>query len=210
MDRLRFEPAEAASADAAARLIYDTDPRLFDCFFENDYSRFLLFCTNQWREQQSLYSFSNATAAVVGEKLAGLELGYDRKGRDRAIPNMAKRTKDLLTPEAFSHYAKIGGYVRYLTPPIPNNAYYVMFLATAPEERGKGIGGKLLENAFDRARGQGYDACHLDVASDNRAVRFYQSLGMEILSESRVIPLEKMGVKSHFRMIKKLRNLKSS
>ncbi len=198
-------PAGPEHAQAASRLIYSTDPRLWDCLFENDFDRFLRFFTTMWKEEESLYSHSNATVAVAGGRLAGLEVGYDRDRQDRMIPNMVKRTPEILTPGEFRHYLEIVGYIRYLTPPIPNHAYYVLFLATDPSDQGKGIGKRLLTCAFDRARERGYDACHLDVAGDNPAVGFYRRLGMEILSESRVLPLEERGVKSHFRMVKRLR-----
>ena len=50
----------------------------------------------------------------------------------------------------------------------------------------------------------GYRVCQLDVVSDSPAVRFYGRMGMEILSESRVLPLEKHGIASHYRMVKNL------
>jgi len=56
---------------------------------------------------------------------------------------------------------------------------------------------QLLGAAFDRARRNGHRVCHLDVASDNPAVGFYELMGMEILSESRVLPLQKHGIASN-------------
>jgi hypothetical protein len=40
--------------------------------------------------------------------------------------------------------------------------------------------------------------------SDNPAVRFYGRMGMEILSESRVLLLQQYGIASHYRMVKNL------
>jgi hypothetical protein len=53
-------------------------------------------------------------------------------------------------------------------------------------------------------RSQGKRVCELDVAIDSRAVAFYKRLGMEIISEVRVLPLERHGVAPHYRMVKKL------
>jgi len=79
-----------------------------------------------------------------------------------------------------------------------------MHLASARDARGRGVGAQLHGAVFDRARRNGYRVCQLDVASDNPAVRFYERMGMEILSESRVRPLQKHGVANHYRIIKTL------
>ncbi len=204
-DGITLSPARADQAEDAARLVYETDPHLWDCFFPGDFGLFLAFLARQWREERSLYSHTNAVAAIAGGRLVGLELGYDRERLDRISADTVRLAREILSPGAFRRYAEIGGYTRYLMPPVPNRAYYVLFLATDPGVRRKGIGETLLTGAFERARGQGQEACHLDVAGDNPAVRFYQRLGMEILSESRVLPLEERGVPSHFRMTRRLR-----
>jgi len=103
-----------------------------------------------------------------------------------------------------AHLREAVTYVRFLVPTVPNHAYYVMHLAAGRDARGCGVGAQLLGAAFDRARRNGYRACQLDVASDNPAVGFYERMGMEILSESRVLALQKHGVASHYRMIKEL------
>jgi len=203
-EEITLRPAEAGQADEAARLVYETDPRLWDCFFEGDARRFLAFFARQWREEESMYGHSNATVALRKGKVVGLEAGYDRDTQDRVIPGTVRLAREILTPGAFRRYAEIGGHVRYLLPPIPKDAYYVLFLATDPDSRGQGIGARLLVHAFERALQRGCRACHLDVASDTPAVGFYRRLGMEILSESRVLPLEEQGVASHFRMVRRL------
>jgi hypothetical protein len=61
-----------------------------------------------------------------------------------------------------------------------------------------------------RSRGReatGFRVCQVDVASDNPAVRFYERKGMEILSDSRVLSLQKHGIASHYRMVKELYHL---
>jgi ribosomal protein S18 acetylase RimI-like enzyme len=102
------------------------------------------------------------------------------------------------------HLRKAMSYVPFLVPPFPADAYYILHLASAPFVRGRGVGARLLKAAFERARRDGLRICQLDVASDNPAVRFYERMGMEILSESRVVPLQEHGIASHYRMVKNL------
>jgi ribosomal protein S18 acetylase RimI-like enzyme len=115
-----------------------------------------------------------------------------------------RHTAQILTREQMAHLREAISYVQYLVPPVPNDAYYVLHLASAPVARGRGVGARLLAAAFDRARHNGYRVCQLDVVSDNPAVRFYGRMGMEILSESRVLLLQQHGVASHYRMVKNL------
>jgi ribosomal protein S18 acetylase RimI-like enzyme len=204
-DRIIFQPALPGRGEDAARLIIDTDPHLWDCFFQKDHSLALRFLATQWNEERGLFSHSHAMAAMAGDRLAGIVAGFDGKEMEEALPHTAKAAGAVLAPQEFNHFIEILGYVRFLSPAIPEEAYYVLFLAARPEMRGAGLGGRLLTNAFDRAREKGYDACHLDVTCENPAVRFYEHMGMQILSETRVLPLEACGVGSHYRMVRKLR-----
>lgn len=137
--------------------------------------------------------------------LLGIELGYDAKTQADVARDTGRHASQMLTPEQFAHLREAVSYVHYLVPPVPGDAYYVLHLASAADARGRGVGARLLAAAFERARGNGYRICQLDVASDNVAVRFYQRMGMEILSESRVLPLQQHGIASHYRMVKDLR-----
>ena len=52
-----------------------------------------------------------------------------------------------------------------------------------PEFRGFGIGTKLMHKLFDELRENGYKQTSLSVNKENPAVRFYQRLGYEVLSD---------------------------
>ncbi len=58
-------------------------------------------------------------------------------------------------------------------------------LRAAGPLRGHGVGARLLENAILRARETGQRSLQLDVLADNPAVRFYESMGLRVLSETR-------------------------
>jgi len=106
-----------------------------------------------------------------------------------------------------AHLREAVSYVRFLVPPVPDDAYYVLHTwRPARDARGRGVGAQLLAAAFDRARRNGYRVCQRDVVSDNPAVSFYGRMGMETLSESRVLPLQEHGIASHYRMVRDLRS----
>ena len=199
-----LEPATREQADAVAPLLYDTDPHLFGHFFGGDQELALHYFAAQWRQERSLFSYGYGTVAAARGALVGIELGYDGKTQADVTRDTGRYAAQILTPEQMVHLREAVSYVPFLVPPVPNHVYYVMHLASARNARGRGVGAQLLEAAFDRARRNSYRVCQLDVASDNPAVRFYERMGMDILSESRVLPLQRHGVTSHYRMVKEL------
>ena len=203
-EEIVLEPATRGQALAAAPLMYDTDPHLFGYFFGGDQELALRYFAAQWRQERSLFSFRYCTVAVARRTLLGIELGYDAKTQADVFQDTGRHAAQILTPEQMAHLRAAVSYIPFLVPPVPADAYYVLHLASAPSVRGRGVGARLLMAAFDRARRNGYRVCQLDVTSDNPAVRFYERMGMEILSESRVVPLQQHGIASHYRMIKTL------
>ncbi len=200
-----LEPATREQAEAAAPLMFETDPHLFRHFFGGDQDLAIRYFAAQWRQERSLFSYRHCTVAVARGALLGIELGYDAKTQAGVVRDTGRHAARMLTPEELARLREAVSYVHYLVPPVPNDAYYVLHLASSPEARGRGVGARLLAAAFDRARGNGHRVCQLDVASDNAAVRFYRRMGMDTLSESRVLPLEQHGIASHYRMVKDLR-----
>ena len=73
-------------------------------------------------------------------------------------------------------------------------------LSVTPASRGKRIGMKLLANALHQAKIAGHRKLQLDVLSDNPAVNFYQSMGLELLVESRSPKTESLCVPPEWRM----------
>ncbi len=56
--------------------------------------------------------------------------------------------------------------------------------------QGKGIGAKLLQCAFEQAKKMNCRTIQLDAVSNQPAVKFYQKMGMEILTETYVPKLQ--------------------
>jgi ribosomal protein S18 acetylase RimI-like enzyme len=203
-EEIVLEAATREQAEVAAPLMYDTDPHLFGYFFGDDQELALRYFAAQWRQERSLFSYRCCTVAVAGGALLGIELGYDAKTQADVFRDTGRHAVQILTPQQMAQLRNAMSYVQYLVPPLPRDAYYVLHLAAAPVARGCGVGARLLAAAFDKARSNGFRVCHLDVASDNPAVRFYERMGMEILSESRVVPLQQHSIASHYRMMKTL------
>ena len=203
-ENVLFKAANPQQAKVAATLIYDADPHLFAYWLGNDYETALKFFEAEWKQERSLFSFSLCTAAVSGDTLLGIELGYDLKTQTELKPDTGFTGAGAINPEVVPILIEVASYFPYLLPPIPEDAYYIAHLSLLPEVRGRGLGTRLLVNAFDSAREQGYRQCQLDAVSDNRSVNLYRRMGMEVISEARVIQLETNGVPSHYRMVKQL------
>jgi len=203
-ENVLYKAATPQQAKVAAALIYDTDPHLFAYWLGNDYETALKFFEAEWKQERSLFSFSLCKIAVSGETLLGIELGYDLKTQTDLKPDTGFTGAGEINREVLPCLIEVASYLPYLLPPIPEDAYYIAHLSLLPEVRGRGLGTRLLMKAFDSAREQGYRQCQLDVASDNRSVNLYRRMGMEVISETRVIQLETNGVPSHYRMVKEL------
>ena len=59
---------------------------------------------------------------------------------------------------------------------------------------------ELLSQAMSRAKEEGFRGLQLDVLSDNPAVNFYQSMGLELLVESLAPKPNAAGVPAEYRM----------
>ena len=199
-----IQQAKPDQAKLAAPLIYDTDPALFDYLFIDGYEVALEYFEKEWRQKQSIHSFSLCSVAMKEDTLVGIELGYNRKTEQEYKPHTGKTGISSLTPEGTETLIDRDSYSQHLFPPIPDDAYYILFLSTHNTIRDQGLGSRLLANAYDKARKRGYRTCELDVASDSKAVGFYLKMEMNILSETRVIPLEEYKIPSHYRMVKEL------
>ena len=143
-----------------------------------------------WRTPQTLFCAACTTAAMDGDELLGIELGF-------AGPNfyVFKNNLAVLAPgmiargeiayEAFAGLAERAEKASYLNAHVPDHVYYLHALSTPPQHRGKGVGRDLLKAAIGRAKAAGYRELQLDVLADNPAVAFYQAMGLRIRAELR-------------------------
>ena len=199
-----IRPCGPDQADIAAQLMHSTHPVLYDDMYQGDLDKEVAACTAIWESHDALESHQVARGAYVGGQLIGFEIGGDinvLRAREHVDDGIIK---DTLSAEAFAHYeAAWRDRWSYAFPRFPEGTYYVGCLAVLPDWHGKGVGRLLLQDAFDRARAMGCRDAQLDLYANNPALHFYQAMGMEKLSETRVTTLEDTETPLHYRMIKR-------
>jgi len=133
------------------------------------------------REVFAAYASGRAVGVLVVETV-GREGASTRDGFVRAVP-LAIRT----FPLAWLPRLAFRGYLRSrLDFPLPAGALHVVELHVAPERRGRGIGGRLLEHAEACARERGATALVLTTMATNPARRLYERHGYRVTAERSV------------------------
>ena len=79
-------------------------------------------------------------------------------------------------------------YFREFSTWLGKHGVYVQDLYVAPSQRGTGLGSKLMQAVYDRARGWSAADCKLMVHADNEAaIAFYKRLGFHVVSGEHVL-----------------------
>jgi ribosomal protein S18 acetylase RimI-like enzyme len=194
----------AAYADQIGDLFHATGPASYDYQF-GERSLFDKLINASWSEPETLFAFDETTLALQGDELLGIEVGFqgsDFEARKKALTPLWVQMFDTgeVKPEDLTGLGKRAYQCSFLNPSIPQDVYYIHALSVKEQHRGKQIGAKLLLNAMEEAKRADFQGLHLDVLSDNPAVNFYQSMGLECLVESTApVPL-KNGVPAELRM----------
>lgn len=200
-----LEQARPIEPELAARLIYDTGSYVFDCLYNRDFDLYLRITSDLWTRESGAFSHIHAKAAMSGDRLAGIALGFPQPLYAPEFGENMMAMAEMGTPELLAHLPDVAGHIPWLFPEVPEDAWYLLFLSAHPEARGRGIGEKLLLDCFERAKAAGCTALHLDVAAINPAVRFYERMGLERLAETNVPKIAAShGVPPHIRMVKHL------
>ncbi|MDP1628491.1 N-acetyltransferase [Parvibaculum sp.] len=204
-DTIALAEAGPGEPDVAARLIYDTGSYVFDCLYNRDFAAFLKITGALWQRDTGAFSHVHAKAALHDGRLAGIALGFPQSLYEQEFGTAMMAMAEMASPELLAHLPSVASHVPWLFPEVPDDAWYLLFLSAHPEARGRGIGEKLLLDCFERARKAGCASLHLDVASVNPAVRFYERMGLERIAETAVPKIAAShGVPSHIRMVKHL------
>jgi ribosomal protein S18 acetylase RimI-like enzyme len=198
-----LQPATPEFATLVPDLVYDTSPALFSHVVGGRTDVLTRWLSGLWSRPDNTFSHEHATVAVADGRMLGLELGYRGADKVRLGRNSSEQSRELLDEESLARMSRaLSQGTGYLTPFVPDNAYYLMILSVTESGRNRGIGTQLLENAFQRARHAGLKSVHLDVYAGNPAIRLYERAGMEILVETRVPRLERdHGIPPHYRMV---------
>ena len=191
-------------ASQIPELVHATGPISYDYHFP-ERSVFDRLVTMSWLTDGSVFAAEATHIALADNELQGIEIGFGGSqwlGRKAALGPLWKQmlASGNVTQEEMTVVFEHSGHASWLNPVVPEDVYYVHALSVPPAARGKGVGMNLLSRARDRARDAGYRGLQLDVLSDNPAVNFYHSMGLELLVESRAPKPQAAGVPPEFRM----------
>lgn len=193
-----------AFADYIPELVWATGPVSYDYHFA-DRALFDAVVLGSWQQDGSLFAADATTLAVEGDTLLGIEIGMPGPEYTARQQGLAPVWKAMLADGRLSE-ADLAGvlersdHASWLNPVVHADTYYIHALSVTPAARGKRVGYQLIQRAIDAAREQGFARLQLDVLSDNPAVSFYHSVGLEILAETRAPKPAEFGVPPELRM----------
>jgi ribosomal protein S18 acetylase RimI-like enzyme len=198
-------PGRPEDAEHLAKLLYETDPKFFRQLPNNNQPSLLGLFADEWRRPGS--PLHHAFSRVVREQsqVVGLQVAYTQAEHALLDFNMIGSASEGLPGRILEHLHRVYEVAQYLFPAVPPAAFYIQNLAVADSHRRQGLGDKLMQDAFDRARAADCTTCPLDVDSQTTAVLFYRKLGMEVLVETGVQALAAHGIPTHFRTVKALK-----
>ena len=178
----------AQFTDGVVELAHNTGPSTYDYQFSSR-PVFDRLVGDSWLTAGTLFGYDETTLALDGDDLLGIEIGF-------AGPEFERRKKTLrplwppiiedgvVTADDLAEIGRRSYLASYLNAVVPASAYYVHALSVRPELHGQGIGAALMKDAIERATDEGYRVVHLDVLSDNPAVKFYEAFGFEVLAQT--------------------------
>lgn len=195
-------------ADEIPELAWSTGPASYEYYMKRR-SLFDAWVQRLWRAPGTIFSSDSAILSIEEGKLLGVAIAFNGgKYRERIRaggPLWEEMLKaDEVTTEEIAGVTERAKLASWLNPVIYSNTFYVHALAVKPEARGKGVGYSMMEYLFEEAKELGYQEFQLDVLSDNPAVGFYRSLGLEVLAETKAPKPAEFGVPIEFRMGKLL------
>ena len=174
--------------DEVCELVHNTGPSTYDYQFSSR-PVFDRLVGDSWLASGTLFGYDETTLALDGDDLLGIEIGFSG-------PEFERRKKTLrplwppviedgiVTTDELAEIGRRSYLASYLNVVIPASAYYVHALSVRPDLHGQGIGAALMKEAIERATDEGYRVVHLDVLSDNPAVKFYEAFGFEVLAQT--------------------------
>lgn len=204
MDNLIVRKGKPEDADPANKLIYSTGDYFFDYIFSHEKDKIFDLLVYLFKQHYGIFSHKFSTIAEDFNKVVGIELGYGKsEKRIHALINgiyTANKIGLMRVPRAL-----VRDYIYHrFFKTLDSKSYYIAHLAVLPDYQGKGIGTKLLENAFKKAKQKKFLTCSLDVSIDNEeAFRLYEESGFKIKNKIHMPRLEsKYNLKGQYRMVK--------
>ena len=97
-----------------------------------------------------------------------------------ADPDIRKIEKYLNKGRCFGAFLKETVIGEYVLKDIKNGAAEIMNLAVDEKFKRRGVGRELIENAIERARGEGFRVLEIATGKDTMPQRFYESCGFKV------------------------------
>lgn len=190
--------------DDVPDLVHATGPISYDYHFGRR-GFFNSVVKQSWRTPGTLFSSDTTTLALDGDELTGILISFLAPEYRRRVNAGGPSFADLLTAgetteDEIAGLVERSDHASWLNPVTRPGIYYVHALSVKPAHRGRQIGVGLMSHAMDLGRRLECKALQLDVLSDNPAVDFYRSMGLELLVESRAPKPEEFGVPPECRM----------
>ncbi len=191
-------------AHEISELVWATGPVSYEYQF-GDRALFDAAVIASWHQDGTLFAADATSLAVEDGALMGIEIGMagpEFEARKHALAPMWRELIESgqVDRRDFQGLLERAGHAGWLNPVIHADTYYIHALSVKPGYRGKRIGYHLIQNAITNARERGFARFQLDVLSDNPAVEFYRSVGLEVLAETRAPKPAAFGVPPEYRM----------
>ncbi len=181
---LTFRPAGADDADAAVPLIHASGPEQFDYVFcASDAGQARRFLRHAFVSGRGRFGWRNHTVACIDDRVVGIGTAYG------ADTNLRFFFEDGLL--ILQHYGlrAFGVMLRGLRTeqvvrPPARGEWMIAHLAMAPEQRGNGLGARMVTHLIALGARAGRTEAVLDVSVENtRAEALYRRMGFELVVE---------------------------
>ncbi|WP_430391525.1 GNAT family N-acetyltransferase [Dyella sp. 20L07] len=205
--QVRFRPAKAEDADAAVPLMYSSGPVAFDYVFASrDGSGSLAFLQHCFVDGAGEFGWRNHWVGEINGRVVAVGAGF---GAESKWPFTLAAARQILAHYGVRRAATViarGLRVESVIRPPDGDMHYLAHLSVAPEQRGKGIGGALIEQLIGSARALGRKRIVLDVAASNpRAEALYGRSGFVVVGERRSqLSRAELRVPDHRRMERRI------
>lgn len=185
---LEIRPVRPEERDAACRWIHDPPgPELLA--MAGDAARAAAFGRGLLARAVHPSPDHEVHAAFAAGRPVGvlvLESGAARGRTGLPIGAVVPLALRVFPPWRLPRLAWLGWLRSRLDFPVPGDALHVVELHVAPERRGRGVGGRLLDHAETLARERGHARLVLSTLATNPARRLYERHGYRTTAERRV------------------------
>ena len=182
---LTFRPAKPTDADGAVPLVYSSAVEAFDYILMQGDKTALDFLRFAFLQGGGHFGYKNHV--VVETQGRVVATGAFNSGPEYKALNigMGKQLLRFYGPVASLPVIKRSLITKKIMPPMGKDMEYISNLGVAPDLRGRGVGGTLLNRQKEIAKNKNRCIYALDVSVNNpRAQKLYERLGLKVTREN--------------------------